>query len=803
MIKVSLLLAVFFFASHVTAKDRTCFDVPTPEEYIEVEPLDDGGWFAFDDLAAQKYFNNMPVWKYNGKYEFIDSCGDEYELSILRRSTGCAKDGKKHECGRITAHLGKSRIGDWKYTPVGQQAGKKRWIALKSRQTKTTMAPIFCTPYPQGHFQEVGLNNLGGFGPHKKDRPAVIEYLNFMVDPLENDGKPLKLIVTPVTPYKPYATYMNGVQGEFGEIGLLTGARTKFKFSIQDQASGKAHKVKGLYFTVYDIDRKTPDQGIESVHVCNANRIIVLDDAALDHAKDASGCDVYTAQVFGGLEDNPVKAMELTHNQKRKSVTVMYENTSSFEIEFSSTHVTTEPEHSRNFFFQAVGPLCTTNAPTNKPTKSPTPEPTKAPTPEPTKAPTPEPTKPPTKPPTPEPTKAPTPEPTKAPTPEPTKAPTPEPTKAPTPEPTKAPTPEPTKAPTPEPTKPPTKQPTPEPTKAPTPEPTKAPTPEPTPAPTPEPTNPPTPEPTPAPTHPPTKEIICIAYPTGNFNKVRHNNLGGQGPRRKSSDPHEIEYLDFMEYNGKTLMAVVTAETEYIPFQTWMNGVGPGGEFGMIGVSTGESVKLKFTLKDQNTNAVVKIPGMYFTVYDLDLPKRGQGVEFVELCGAKKYIETEYAEVEEEKKGDCMRFTATKYGDLDDNPTKADDLTYDQKSRSVTAMYTDISSWEFVIGSSPMQGSDQHSRNFFFAAKAPLCTKVVQGLETEFEFAEEAEVGASGSPLTDSNLYIAAALLMAGASGYYLGTRGLTNKSSIYEILVDEEANHSNENAVEMTYKSI
>ena len=193
----------------------------------------------------------------------------------------------------------------------------------------------------------------------------------------------------------------------------------------------------------------------------------------------------------------------------------------------------------------------------------------------------------------------------------------------------------------------------------------------------------------------------------------------------KVNDPEEIQFLDFMEFEGKTLELVVTALTPYTPYTNKNNGIGVGGEFGMVGIRTDSDVKLKFTLKDQNTGKPVTIPGIYFTIYDLDLAAGKGGMEYVDLCGASELISTEYSSLSEEKNGKCQRYTATEKGTLQDNPTKSADLTYEQKARSVTAMYQQMSSFTMDLGATGMKSGRHHGRNFMFAAEAPLCTETV------------------------------------------------------------------------------
>ena len=68
-----------------------------------------------------------------------------------------------------------------------------------------------------------------------------------------------------------------------------------------------------------------------------------------------------------------------------------------------------------------------------------------------------------------------------------------------------------------------------------------------------------------------------------------------------------------------------------------------------------------------------------------------------------------------------MKYSSTEIGSATDNPTSALDLTSVQKDRTVTAMYTDVSTFTIEIAATSGSGG----RNFLFAMKAPHCRKIL------------------------------------------------------------------------------
>ena len=66
------------------------------------------------------------------------------------------------------------------------------------------------------------------------------------------------------------------------------------------------------------------------------------------------GCTQFTAQTVGHGEDNPDHALALTQLQKKRVITALYTNVSSFTVVFAAT----PGQYGRNFIFSTVAPLC-------------------------------------------------------------------------------------------------------------------------------------------------------------------------------------------------------------------------------------------------------------------------------------------------------------------------------------------------------------------------------------------------------------------------------------------------------------
>lgn len=116
--------------------------------------------------------------------------------------------------------------------------------------------------YPPGSFVDVTHNNLGDKGPGTGD--VLIEYSNFM----EHEGTTVEMLVEVLIEYTPHGVDMDGIRkgGEFDESTISTGSHV----TLKDQSNDVEVTLPGFYFTIYDIDKQTGENGREHVDFCGA-----------------------------------------------------------------------------------------------------------------------------------------------------------------------------------------------------------------------------------------------------------------------------------------------------------------------------------------------------------------------------------------------------------------------------------------------------------------------------------------------------------------------------------------------------
>merc|ERR1719378_1745125 len=182
------------------------------------------------------------------------------------------------------------------------------------------------------------------------------------------------------------------------------------------------------------------------------------------------------------------------------------------------------------------------------------------------------------------------------------------------------------------------------------------------------------------------------------------SNLGGMGPDTDAAE--ELRFSNVMQdvYGVGSGGRGVTATSTYTPKNASANGIYHC--FGIINVASGTLVDLEFGFKKSGTPEPVTFSDMYFTLYDMDTGKHGEGVEEVTL----------YDDVDELfQEDDCLydktgnlstglTLTATTEGTGDDNLATPDNITELQRKKSITAKYTDEDTWTLSFGVSGGDG---------------------------------------------------------------------------------------------------
>jgi len=218
----------------------------------------------------------------------------------------------------------------------------------------------------------------------------------------------------------------------------------------------------------------------------------------------------------------------------------------------------------------------------------------------------------------------------------------------------------------------------------------------------------------------------CAKYPYLKFIKTEYSNLANRGPDRGRGEGIVYRTLDLGggagdEY-GKEVLLVINATSAYFPFASRLNGM--TGKYGSINLRAGSSVDLRMRMYDAETMALLVMPEMAFTFFDLDAGHNGASQESVSLNGFSSYHLTSDTELVVTTGSDGgYTFTASTYGNSSDNPKDPMFLTEQQKNRAVSLLFHQISDLTCTLKAGP----GRNPRFFIFVGRPSLlCAVTVQ-----------------------------------------------------------------------------
>ena len=193
---------------------------------------------------------------------------------------------------------------------------------------------------------------------------------------------------------------------------------------------------------------------------------------------------------------------------------------------------------------------------------------------------------------------------------------------------------------------------------------------------------------------------------------VAYSNIGGLGPDTSAARALRLDNVG-TNLDGSRLDLLVTNRSRYRVNNAPLNGI--EGAFGRINVYIGTSVDLTMTFVAGGTDEPVTLDYVMLTFYDFD-----QGLQNTEVITMKSFqTYTLTSDTEIIPAGDVYSstFTASVYGDGDDNPSDPKALTSAQARRSVAFTFSTVSSIELTFDS---QGLGNGGRNFLFAGESFL-----------------------------------------------------------------------------------
>lgn len=215
-------------------------------------------------------------------------------------------------------------------------------------------------------FQSVIRNNLGGAGPDAGEEGILFGAVAPGTD----------LLVSATSSYTPNmlnpsgGVLRNGVHRKFGVINLASGSSVDLTFTLKDSATGADKVNPNFVVTFFDGDHGMSHESRESMGITGFNNYIVDDDsdlevssATIDDVSLAAGLGVatFTSTLRGAKEDNPQSPLALSNLQKRRSVTVYFEDTASFQVTLTESGYV-NPQGRNIFFAGASNLICSDEA---------------------------------------------------------------------------------------------------------------------------------------------------------------------------------------------------------------------------------------------------------------------------------------------------------------------------------------------------------------------------------------------------------------------------------------------------------
>lgn len=212
----------------------------------------------------------------------------------------------------------------------------------------------FCEAEPvviDYNMASVAYSNLGGMGPDFNS-PSGLRFTN--IAHIEND-QTLDMIVTNQSEYSPSNTANNGLNGEFAQVNIGGGTATRFRFTFYKSGSDEVYIMPWNYISIYDLDHgKKGEQYRETMEIKGFATHYMTESSELHVVQKGDKWYTYGSTTWGTGKDNPSDPMNLTQQQKDRSVTLLFHDKGFFDAKFAAA----KPKRSgRNFLFSGKSAL--------------------------------------------------------------------------------------------------------------------------------------------------------------------------------------------------------------------------------------------------------------------------------------------------------------------------------------------------------------------------------------------------------------------------------------------------------------
>jgi len=231
-----------------------------------------------------------------------------------------------------------------------------------------------CDPANQLVFNGNNLlqNNLGNVGPDAGAEGMVFGNV------FPHNSQRIDLRLSAADGYQKDANRNNGINHKMAKVNVVTGGLADLTFSFVDAASGDPVSAGPFYITYLDFDeQRNAGKAREELTIKNHVSVHLTESTKVSQTVTEPDSVSLSSTQFGNGGDNPSDVLQLTQDQKDKSVGVlMAAGTQSFTARFAAAPL---PQGASNRFMLMAGNsnfVCDGSTPVFTP--APTPAPTSA-----------------------------------------------------------------------------------------------------------------------------------------------------------------------------------------------------------------------------------------------------------------------------------------------------------------------------------------------------------------------------------------------------------------------------------------
>eukprot|EP00419_Tripos_fusus_P002203 CAMPEP_0172688288 /NCGR_PEP_ID=MMETSP1074-20121228/22316_1 /TAXON_ID=2916 /ORGANISM="Ceratium fusus, Strain PA161109" /LENGTH=281 /DNA_ID=CAMNT_0013507901 /DNA_START=38 /DNA_END=880 /DNA_ORIENTATION=- len=214
----------------------------------------------------------------------------------------------------------------------GQARHRRYFFGDKLGNIEQLFSDDPCKDFEYISIDRIIHKNLGNSGPDTGAEGMVYEG----VDQKRNEpGKPVIMVLNATSLLLTDAKG-NGMNGQYATVGVQGNTDVKLTFKFYDGVTMKPMNIPQLYFTFFDLDTHATGNEVEYVRVWDHKDYILTTQTHVSTTEEVDGSTTFVATVPGTGADNPEDPLLLTSEQKKKAVTVQFQDVSDFHVEFGS-----------------------------------------------------------------------------------------------------------------------------------------------------------------------------------------------------------------------------------------------------------------------------------------------------------------------------------------------------------------------------------------------------------------------------------------------------------------------------------